>query len=181
MISLALITLACAPTQAPKPSEVFASWKFRPEEVKEGEVRDLRGKNPLRLEGGARVSGAAGPGSLMFSSGAHRAVIDAGVSSSALPKEEFSAEAWVTIDKPITWGGIITAMQDNGTFEKGWLLGYRDNKFCLGLSTEGVDDGEARVSEGEEVGTHAVQPLERGSQSWEERRLPYKEGAQDHS
>ena len=43
MISLALMALACAPTQDPKPSEVFASWKFRPEEVKEGEVRDLRG------------------------------------------------------------------------------------------------------------------------------------------
>ncbi len=146
MISIALMAFACAPTQDPKPSEVFASWKFRPEEVEEGEVKDLRGKNPLRLEGGARVSGSAGPGALMFSSGAHRAVIDAGTSSSALPKEKFSAEAWVTIDKPITWGGIITAMQDNGGFEKGWLLGYKDNKFCLGLSTEGVDDGDGLMN-----------------------------------
>ena len=111
MISLILTTLACAPAQEPKPSEVFASWSFRPEEVEGGEVRDLRGKNPLRLEGGARVSAAAGPGALMFSSAAHRAVIDAGVSSSALPKKEFSAEAWVTIDKAQPWGAIITAMQ----------------------------------------------------------------------
>ncbi|MDE0892827.1 MAG: hypothetical protein OSB14_11645, partial [Planctomycetota bacterium] len=123
MITLAIIALTCAPLQDPKPNEVFASWKFRSEEVEAGEVKDLRGKNPLRLEGGARVSDSAGPGALMFSSGAHRAVIDAGVSSSALPKKVFSAETWVTIDKPLKWGAIITAMQDNGGFEKGWLLG----------------------------------------------------------
>ena len=146
MISLALLVLAAAPLQDPKPNEVYASWTFRPEEVKDGEVRDLRKKNPLRLEGGARVSAAAGPGALMFSNGAHRAVIDAGVSSSALPKRAFSAETWVTIDKPLKWGAIITAMQDNGSFEKGWLLGYVNDKFCLGLSTEGVDDGDGLMS-----------------------------------
>ena len=146
MISLILTALACTPAQEPKPSEVFASWSFRPEEVEGGEVRDLRGKNPLRLEGGARVSAAAGPGALMFSSAAHRAVIDAGVSSSALPEKEFSAEAWVTIDKAQPWGAIITAMQDNGGFEKGWLLGYVNDKFCLGLSTEGVDDGDGLMT-----------------------------------
>ncbi len=146
MITLAIIALACAPLQDPKPNEVFANWKFRPDQVEDGEVADLRGKTPLRLEGGARVSGAAGPGALMFSSGAHRAVIDSGASSIALPKKKFSAEAWVTIDKPLTWGAIITAMQDNGTFEKGWLLGYKGNKFCLGLSTKGVDDGDGLMS-----------------------------------
>ena len=62
MISLAILALAVAPLQDPKPSEVYASWKFRPDQVEEGEVADLRRKNPLRLEGGARVSGAAGPG-----------------------------------------------------------------------------------------------------------------------
>jgi outer membrane protein assembly factor BamB len=146
MITLALLLLAAAPLQDPKPNEVYASWTFNPDEVEGDEVSDLRKKNPLRLEGGARVSAAAGPGALMFSSPAHRAVIDAGVSSSALPKKTFSAETWVTIDQPLQWGAIITAMQDNGGFEKGWLLGYVNDKFCLGLSTEGADDGDGFMS-----------------------------------
>ena len=35
MISLALLVLAAAPLQDPKPNEVYASWTFRPEEVKD--------------------------------------------------------------------------------------------------------------------------------------------------
>jgi len=54
-----------------------------------------------------------------------------------------TAEAWVRIDKPQTWGGIIGAVQDNGDDEKGWLLGYRDSKFCIGLSGK---NGNGRIT-----------------------------------
>ena len=46
-------------------------------------------------------------------------------------------EAWVRVDKSLEWGGIVGALQDNGEYEKGWLLGYRGNQFCFALNTEG--------------------------------------------
>jgi outer membrane protein assembly factor BamB len=53
-----------------------------------------------------------------------------------LPRRAFSVEAWVRVDEPLAWGGIVGCVRDNGSDEQGWLLGFRDDKFCFGLSTE---------------------------------------------
>lgn len=53
------------------------------------------------------------------------------------PTEAITALAWVRIDKPIGWGGIVSMMQDNGSFEKGWILGYQENRF--GFAVNGAD------------------------------------------
>jgi outer membrane protein assembly factor BamB len=46
-----------------------------------------------------------------------------------LPRESMSAEAWVRVDTPTQWGGFIGAMQDNGEYERGWILGFRQDSF----------------------------------------------------
>ena len=51
------------------------------------------------------------------------------------PVESLTVEAWVKVDKPIRWGGIVSAIQDNGSFERGWLLGYENNQFSFALAT----------------------------------------------
>ena len=56
-----------------------------------------------------------------------------------MPKRDMTLEAWVRVDKAMQWGGIIGALQDNGTYEKGWLLGFRGSSFCFALNTEGSD------------------------------------------
>ncbi|MEM9416514.1 MAG: PQQ-binding-like beta-propeller repeat protein, partial [Planctomycetota bacterium] len=53
-----------------------------------------------------------------------------------LPQRQFSVEAWVRVDELMSWGGIVGCLRDNGNDEKGWLLGFRDDKFCFGLKTE---------------------------------------------
>jgi outer membrane protein assembly factor BamB len=52
-----------------------------------------------------------------------------------LPTEQFTVEAFVAIQKPQAWATIIGYFQDNGSYEKGWLLGYRKNHFMFQLST----------------------------------------------
>ncbi len=52
-----------------------------------------------------------------------------------LPRRDCTFEAWVTIDRLQEWGGIIGAIQDNGDFERGWLLGYRNATFCLAVAS----------------------------------------------
>jgi outer membrane protein assembly factor BamB len=57
------------------------------------------------------------------------------------PTDAITAIAWVRIDKPIAWGGIISMMQDNGNFEKGWILGYQQDRFGFAVNgTEGPDE-----------------------------------------
>ena len=55
-----------------------------------------------------------------------------------LPAELISAEAWVRVDSPTQWGGLIGAMQDNGEYERGWLLGFKQNRFGFALKGAGT-------------------------------------------
>lgn len=57
-----------------------------------------------------------------------------------LPAEAISAEAWVRVDMPLRWGGIIGAIQDNGSFERGWVLGFENSEFSFGVAGEGGPD-----------------------------------------
>jgi len=53
-----------------------------------------------------------------------------------LPSKAFTAEAWVQIDRTIEWGGLIGAVHDTGTHERGWILGYGEDQFYFGLTAE---------------------------------------------
>jgi 3',5'-cyclic AMP phosphodiesterase CpdA len=63
-----------------------------------------------------------------------------------LPQKDFTISAWFTVNERITWGSIACAMQDNGSFEKGWVLGYNQRNFYIGLSTEGANDGDGLMT-----------------------------------
>ncbi len=62
------------------------------------------------------------------------------------PKEAFTISAWVAIEEPLRWGGIIGCVQDNAETEYGWVLGYNQSQFTFGLSTEGADDGDGHMT-----------------------------------
>ncbi len=59
-----------------------------------------------------------------------------------LPTKEFSVAAWVNLRDIHQWGSITGVMQDNGGYEKGWVLGFNDTVFTFGLSTVGGNDAE---------------------------------------
>lgn len=67
----------------------------------------------------------------------HRVELTDDISKAALPAKTITAEAWVWIDRPQEWGGIIGAMQDNGDYEKGWLLGYANSQFFFAVAAKG--------------------------------------------
>ena len=63
-----------------------------------------------------------------------------------LPKTHLTITAWVSIEEGQTWGGILSALQDNGSSEKGWVLGFNQKRFYFGLSSKGADDGDGRMT-----------------------------------
>jgi len=63
-----------------------------------------------------------------------------------LPDCALTIGAWVSIDTPQRWGGVIGCVQDDGEVEKGWILGYNDQHFTFGLSTVGADDGDGQLT-----------------------------------
>ncbi|MBC8356496.1 MAG: PQQ-binding-like beta-propeller repeat protein [Planctomycetes bacterium] len=52
-----------------------------------------------------------------------------------LPKQACSFAAWVTVDRVQDWGSIVGAIQDNGDFERGWMLGFQQTKFFLAIAS----------------------------------------------
>ena len=111
----------------------------------------VRGKAVANLAGGRAGRTVTGP--LLATFGERQAleldgsgqgvVIAENFRDAKMPRKAISAEAWVRVDEPQTWGGIIGAIQDNGDFERGWLLGYRDAKFSLALAGA---DGNGRLT-----------------------------------
>ncbi|MAE77949.1 MAG: metallophosphoesterase [Planctomycetes bacterium] len=69
-----------------------------------------------------------------------------GALSGVLPTRAMTVAAWVAIEMPRAWGGVIGCVQDNGDYEKGWVLGYREEIFTFGLSTKGADDGNGKLT-----------------------------------
>jgi predicted phosphodiesterase len=86
--------------------------------------------------------------SLMFEGRKARCLLAANYKTveETLPKKAITVSAWVSIDTPRTWGGIIGVIQDNGNAEKGWVLGYDDSKFYFAIATTGKDDGDGLMT-----------------------------------
>jgi len=55
--------------------------------------------------------------------------------SEGLPTTQITVSGWVKVNAADTWGGFIGCLQDNGSYEKGWVLGTRNQKFSFALVT----------------------------------------------
>lgn len=61
------------------------------------------------------------------------------------PDDSFTVATWCSIHEGTRYGGLIAVHEDNGGFEKGWLLGYDDSHFYVTLSTEKTNDGDGKL------------------------------------
>jgi len=68
------------------------------------------------------------------------------LNEAALPTKAISVETWVKLKSTNTWGGYIGAVQDNGDYEKGWVLGNYQNAFSFALASQGTDDGNGNLT-----------------------------------
>ncbi len=110
----------------------MAQWEFAPGAAKESVVASKVGDFGAAIEGTARLVSAPFP-ALVFSQGETSVTVPV-LDQSKLPKRDLSVEAWVCINEGTEWGGIAGYVQDNGDFEKGWLLGYDQSRFSFAVS-----------------------------------------------
>jgi len=54
-----------------------------------------------------------------------------------LPDKSISVSCWVKLNSSDYWGGFVGIFQDNGNYEKGWVLGTLDGSFSFALTTNG--------------------------------------------
>ena len=107
-------------------------WVFTPDSLVGDTVRASSGTLDGQLLGGGRIE--SNPPALVLDGDEARVVIEA-ADSSDLPVRDISVESWVRLDATTRWGGICGYLQDNGSFERGWALGYNDSSFTVALAT----------------------------------------------
>ena len=113
-------------------------WLLQSGAVKGRKVYDLAGKHHAEAHGSPRLVklGKEHQG-MNFEGQVSSLRIADDHKLAGLPVKAISAEAWVRVDQAAPWGGIIGAFQDNGSYEKGWLLGYVGSRFSLAVQGTG--------------------------------------------
>ncbi len=77
---------------------------------------------------------------------AHRLAATTVELAKILPLREFTLAAWITIDEPLRFGAIFSALDDKGSVESGLALGYNESKPYFALATKGADDGDGKLT-----------------------------------
>lgn len=126
---------------------LLGRWVFQPPQASRQLVKNLAPSNPTTaapttaIQSGGGLNNFDGWGGLELT-GQTRITVAKDHRRASLPTTAFTAEAWVRLDKAQTWGAILGALQDNGAYERGWLLGFRGQRFCLAVAAENKDSGK---------------------------------------
>lgn len=123
--------------------DLVGRWVFQRPAVHGNTVFAQNGTWNGTLAARPRLERVANHEGLTMDGAAQSVVVAEDHRQAALPQQAITVEAWVRIDQPQQWGGIAGAIQDNGSFERGWLLGYRDARFCFAMAGQ---EGNGRLS-----------------------------------
>ena len=123
------------------------AWAMDAERAPTGFAAHSSGR-PLQLSGEIAFGPAERGGGLIMDGRTTELVVAARADDvrGDLPARAFSVGAWVSIDMPLRWGGIVGCVRDDAEIEKGWVLGYDERRFTFGLSTISADDGDGRLT-----------------------------------
>ena len=132
-------------------------WSFDKDTVKGNTVKDIWGDQDAEMIGKIEiVQGKFGEAVQLGGGAGARVQMTDDIKKATLPTEEMTVELWAWDEQFIEWGGYIVAVQDNGAFEKGWLLGTRWKAFSFALSSDGADDGDGLLTYLNSVNTYDV-------------------------
>lgn len=141
---LILLSAAFALHDGPDP---VGSWRLSKEQVSGQSLTAVLGTRG-RIEGKATFVDDVEGNAMLFDGKTNAVVLaeDFRKSQQVLPEKHLTLTAWVSVSTPERWGGIVGCVQDNGGAEKGWVLGYQNDRFSFGLATTGADDGDGRMT-----------------------------------
>ncbi len=132
---LALAVALFLPSALAQETGLIGHWEFSPDRTQNSGMRAVSGKE-VTFSGGPRVMKDPPPARIELPGRDEGILISATLDKALVPTREMTAEAWVRVDRVTQWGGILGAIQDNGEFERGWILGFVNSNFSLGLVSE---------------------------------------------
>ena len=116
--------------------DLLGRWVFQSDLINDRDVQNLAGNQDATIIGNAPLMSVEKMQVLQLNGKSQSVLVTAKLNTPDFPKKAMTAEAWVRINQPLEWGGIIGAIQDDGDVEHGWLLGYRNSKFSFAIASE---------------------------------------------
>ena len=129
----------------PVNTNLIGHWIFAATNILGQTVRDLAGIRDGTIIGTKLLYQSNGVEALWLD-GSTYVQLATGIGGASLPPRDLSIEAWVALNAGTAWGGILGVVQDNGSAEQGWVLGYNNSQFSFGLSSTGADDGNGLLT-----------------------------------
>jgi outer membrane protein assembly factor BamB len=115
-----------------EPLEALYAWDMNTPGDTPGQVTPAVGGLPVTIEGDT----APANGALALENETPRLTVTDDGALPALPARTLTLECWARIDHSPEWGGLISALQDNGSYERGVLLGLHQDKPVFGLTSQ---------------------------------------------
>lgn len=134
---LSLLMLLMIPISSyAAPAGLWAQWILSPEYLSGDTLTAVYGKNG-KHEGG--LSFTEGPfGKSWYNFGqSHILIYKGNYEGISLPKDQITVEFWAKTDSNFIQQGVVNYFQDNGSFERGFQLGFSNYKVEAGVATAG--------------------------------------------
>jgi len=110
-------------------AKVIFEWLPSKGSIENNVISEKINKAGAKLEKEAEIDAE---GNLIIDSGQFASIDEKMIKK--IPYHHFSIETMVRIDQPIPLGAIIGHVQDNGSYEHGWYLGYDGSQFTFKAS-----------------------------------------------
>jgi len=123
-----------APIAPFKHNGLLGRWVFHRDAVEGTTVKDLAGNTPGTISGTVTLGRVGDTEAIELDGTTGSVSLAADHNTAKLPTRQITAEAWVRVDAPLQWGGILGALQDNGSYERGWVLGYSQSRFSFAVA-----------------------------------------------
>ena len=131
MLSVMGVSGICAAA----PQGLWMQWVLDPAHVSGETLNTLHGL-PGKTAGPVDwVDGSGGKWYKMDGSSNHFVIYSGATSGLALPSTAITVEAWAMVAQSSNWAGFANFIQDNGSYERGWILGCLDGRFMFGLAS----------------------------------------------
>lgn len=156
--TLFVSTMGVSRSLAHEGPDPVAHWQFSKTSVEGGRMKPRLGPETIVEGNPGYVEDAIG-GALGFDGADDRLLVPTRGNdlASRLPRQLLTVTASLTVDRPRADVAVVSLAQVHAEGQKGWFLGYNQRAFRFGLSSEGRDDGNGKMTVIE-----ATSPIEPG-------------------
>ncbi len=130
------VTAALTPIQPIEDSHLIGRWVFQSPHVHATRVDDLNGRHPAVIAGPVQLVRVNDRQALELNGSDNVVQICPDFRQARLPQAAISAEGWLRMDAGMGWMSLVGAFQDNGDYERGWVLGAQENKLSFAVASE---------------------------------------------